>query len=128
MPRHLFLLLTFTLAALLATCKQGPVTGVKVLIGPTVVPQAGARPIEDAIIIIAQDKITAVGERKDIPVPQASDRTDLSGQWVIPATGYFITVGDKANMIILKNAPNGIKPAAEADIAGRIVAGEWEIH
>ena len=48
---------------LLSACQQGPATRVKVLIGATVIPEAGAAPIDDAIIVIADSKITAVGPR-----------------------------------------------------------------
>lgn len=113
---------------LLNACQQGPVTGVKVLIGATVIQEAGGTPIPDAIIVVSKGKITAVGERKDVPVPQASDRTDLTGKWVVPAPGFLIAAGENANFLILDRAPNGIKPAAEADVSARIVAGEWQLH
>jgi len=112
----------------LNACQQGPITGVKVLIGATVIPEAGAAPIEDAIIVITKAKITAVGTRRDIPVPQASDRTDLTGKWIVPAPGFFIAQRENANLVILEHAPNGIRPAAESDVSARIVAGEWQIH
>ena len=125
--RSVPVLITVALLAL-GACRQSPLTGVKVLIGATVIPEAGAAPIEDAIIVISGSKIAAVGERKDVPVPQASDRTDLSGKWIVPAPGYFITARENANLVILEHAPNGIKPASESDVGGRIVAGEWQVH
>ena len=87
----------------------------KVLIGATTIVAPGAQPIEDSIVVIAGPKIRAVGERKDIPVPQASDRTDLTGEWIVPADGSRIEVDEIANLLILKHAPNGI----DAGGAGR---------
>jgi len=113
---------------LLNACQQGPATRVKVLIGATVIPEAGAAPINDAIIVIADSKITAVGPRSDVPVPQASDRIDLTGKWIVPTTGFFIAPRENANLMILEHAPNGIRPAAESDVSGRIVAGELQLH
>ena len=64
---------------LLSGCRTKPAVKLKVLIGATTIVAPGAQPIEDSIIVIAGDKIQSVGMRKDVPVPQASDRTDLAG-------------------------------------------------
>jgi hypothetical protein len=110
---------------LLAGC-QKPDVRLKVLIGGTTVVAPGAQPIEDSIIVIAGSKIRSVGTRKDIPVPQFSDRTDIAGEWVVPSDDSRIAVDETANLLILRHAPNGITPAASADIGARIIAGEWE--
>jgi hypothetical protein len=99
----------------------------KVLIGATAIAGPGAQPIQDSIIVIAATKIRSVGMRKDIPVPQASDRTDLAGAWVVPASGSRIAAGETANLLILRRAPNGVTPASPADMSARIVAGEWKM-
>ena len=111
---------------LLAGCRTKPDVRLKVLIGATTIVAPGAQPIEDSIIVIAGNKIRSVGMRKDVPVPQASDRTDLAGEWVVPAKGARIAVDEIANLIVLHTAPNGIDPANSADPGVRIVAGEWE--
>jgi len=120
------------LVTLLAGCgRKSGVTNMsdrlKVLIGATAIVAAGDAPIEDSIVVIAGTKIRSVGTRKDIPVPQNSDRTDLTGEWIVPAEGSRIEAGEIANLLILKHAPNGIEPVAEADKGARIVAGEWKI-
>src|SRR5580692_8044707 len=112
---------------LLASCHKKPDFTLKVLIGATTVVAPGASPIEDSIVIISGTKIRAVGARKDIPVPQASDRTDLTGEWIVPAEGSRIEAGEIANLVILRHAPNGVTAAAPADVGARIVAGEWKI-
>jgi hypothetical protein len=117
---------------LLAGCRNSTDTStkerVKVLIGATLVPGHGAPSIEDSIIVIAGSKIRSAGPRKDIPVPQASDRTDLAGRWVVPDGELPIAPGQPANLIILKQAPNGTAPANPADIGAKLVAGEWKIN
>jgi hypothetical protein len=110
---------------LLAACQKTDVR-LKVLIGGTTVVAPGAQPIADSIIVIAGSKIRSVGMRKDIPVPQFSDRTDIAGEWVVPSDDSRIAVDETANLLILRHAPNGITPAAPADIGARIIAGEWE--
>lgn len=111
---------------MLAGCQSRPPVKLKVLIGGTTIVSPGAQPIQDSIIVIAGDKIRSVGMRKDLPVPQASDRTDLTGEWVVPAKGSRIAVDETANLIVLHNAPHGIEPASPSDAGARIVAGEWE--
>jgi hypothetical protein len=126
MSARLFLALSLVPAVLvLTTCNRSEGT-LKVLIGATAITEAGAQPIDDSIIVIAGMKIRSVGARKDIPVPQASDRTDLTGKWVVPAPGFRIAPRESANLLVLDRAPNGVSPASPRDIGARIVAGEWE--
>lgn len=116
---------------LLAGCQKHDVgiqgSRLKVLIGATTVTEPGAPPIEDSIVIISGSRIQSVGARKDVPVPQASDRTDLTGAWIVPADGSRIERGETANLIILHHPPNGIDPANASDVNSRIVAGEWQV-
>lgn len=110
-----------------AGCRKEPKERLKVLIGATTIVAPGAQPLDDSIIIIAGSSIRSVGLRKDVPVPQASDRTDLSGAWIVPAKGSRIGVGEAANLVILHHAPNGIEAANPGDEGARIVAGEWQL-
>jgi hypothetical protein len=116
---------------LLAGCQKHDVgiqgSRLKVLIGATTVIAPGAPPIEDSIVIISGSRIQSVGARKDVPVPQASDRTDLTGAWIVPADGSRIERGETANLVILHHRPNGIDPASASDASSRIVAGEWQV-
>lgn len=119
-------------ALLLAACHKTPGIAnanerLKVLIGATTIVAPGEPPIEDSIIVIGGTKIRSVGMRREVPVPQASDRTDLTGEWIVPAEGARIAVGETANLIVLKHAPRGIAPATPADLGASIVAGEWKI-
>src|SRR5208337_3664782 len=95
---------------LLAACKNSDIK-FKVLIGATTTVAAGERPIEDSVVVIAGSKVRAVGMRKDVPVPQNSDRTDLTGRWIVPAPGSVIGPEETANLLVLEHAPNGVTPA-----------------
>ncbi|HEX4278695.1 MAG TPA: hypothetical protein VHZ74_25240 [Bryobacteraceae bacterium] len=108
---------------LLAACQKKPDLVVKVLIGGTTIVSPGATPIDDSIVIIAGTKIRSVGPRKDVPVPQASDRTDLTGEWIVPAEGVTIAPGEPANLLILKHVPNG----NTSDASALVVNGEWKM-
>ena len=121
------LIATLLALTLLAACKEKkPDFTVKVLIGATTIPAAGAAPIEDSIVVVSSGKIRSVGARKDVPVPQASDRTDLTGEWIVPPRGSRIENGGPANLIILHHAPNGITPASPSDVGAQLVNGEWQ--
>jgi hypothetical protein len=111
---------------LLAAACQKPEGRVKVLIGATTTIAPGRQPIPDSIIVIAGARIRSVGLRKDTPVPQASDRTDLSGKWVVPAAGARIEPDDSADLLVLDHEPKGITPASPGDVGARLVAGEWQ--
>jgi len=130
MPPGLVIPLTF-IFLLLAGCQKHDVgikgARLKVLIGATTITEPGVPPIEDSIVVISGSKIQSVGARKDVPVPQASDRTDLTGSWIIPADGSRIERGETANLIILHHPPNGDDPAHASDASSRIVAGEWQV-
>jgi hypothetical protein len=112
---------------ILTACRKKPDFTVKVLIGATTIVAPGEQPIEDSVIVIGGTKIRSVGMRKDVPIPQASDRTDLTGEWIVPADGSRIETGETANLLVLKNKPNGVAPASPGDTGARIVAGEWKL-
>jgi hypothetical protein len=108
---------------LLVDCRRKPEGPLKMLIGGTTVVSAGAQPIEDSIVLIAGSKIQAVGTRKEVDVPKATDRTDLTGEWIVPAAGATIAPGEPANLMILKHPPNG----NTSDATAMIVDGEWKL-
>lgn len=110
---------------LLCACHNSDVQ-FKVLIGATAILSPDSKPIDDSVIVIAGSKIRAVGMRKYVPIPQNSDRTDLTGRWVVPAQGSVIGAEETANLLILDHAPNGIAPARPEDVGARLVAGEWK--
>lgn len=125
LPASAFLWLPLLAIFLLSACKNSDVR-FKVLIGATTVAGPGEKPIEDSVVVIAGSKIRSVGERKDVPIPQNSDRIDLKGKWLVPASGSVIGREEIANLLVLDHAPNGVVPANSADVGARLVAGEWK--
>jgi len=100
------------------------VSDLKVLIGATAVFQAGGNPVQDTVIVIEGDKIRAAGERKDVPVPQNSERTDLTGKWLVPVSGGKIAPGEPADLFVLNTGENG-SPATGAPIR-HMIHGHWQ--
>jgi imidazolonepropionase-like amidohydrolase len=105
-------------------CHSGnQVSGLKVLIGATAIMQAGSNPVQDTVIVISGATIRAAGIRKDVPIPQDSERTDLTGKWVVPASGGRIAPGESADLFILNSGPNG-SPAI-GGVSRRMIHGQW---
>jgi len=104
-------------------CQTGnQVSGLKVLIGATAILQAGGNPVQDSVIVIDGASIRAAGERKDVPIPQDSERTDLSGKWVVPVAGGRIAPGQAADLFVLSAESNGspaVGPASRSMTHGR---------
>ena len=69
--------------------------------------QAGGNAVQDAVIVIDGATIRAAGERKDVPIPQDSERIDLTGKWIVPVAGGRIAPGQPADLFILNPGPNG---------------------
>lgn len=103
-----------------SSCQQSTV---KVLIGATVYVAPGAQPIQDAVVVIAGQKIRSVGERKDIPIPQDSERVDLSGKYIIPALGARLAVESAADLVVTRSAPDWNHPQPPER---RMVRGQWQ--
>jgi hypothetical protein len=119
------LLLAFSFL-LLTSCQKSN-KHYKVLIGATTVAENGARPIPDSVIVIAGTKIDSFGERKNVPIPEKADRTELAGRWIVPAPGNRIDVDHDANLLILDHAPAGAVAANPKDIGAQLVLGEWQV-
>lgn len=57
---------------------------VKALVGATVVDLDGDSAIEDAVVLIKGERITAVGNSAAVSVPAGAEIIDASGKWLIP--------------------------------------------
>ncbi|HXE64721.1 MAG TPA: hypothetical protein VN519_14350 [Bryobacteraceae bacterium] len=113
------------LAVLSLACSTGnQVSNLKVLIGATAVFVPGGNPVQDTVIVIEGDRIRAAGMRKDVPVPQNSERTDLTGKWVVPVSGGKIAPGEPADLFVLNTGENG-SPATGAP-ARHMIHGHWQ--
>ena len=73
-------LLALLAAAPLAV--PGPV--VRVFVGARVIDGTGAAPIEDAVFVVSEGRIQAIGPRGQVKLPEATYLFDLAGKTVIP--------------------------------------------
>ncbi|NKB88804.1 MAG: amidohydrolase family protein [Acidobacteria bacterium] len=59
--------------------------GAKAIVGATVVPMTGAEAtIPDGVVLIEDNRITAVGSRDEVTIPDGTEIFDASGKFVIP--------------------------------------------
>lgn len=108
---------------LLAGCQK---SDTKILIGATTLPGPGAPPIADSVIVVTGKTIRAVGLQKDIPIPQDSERTDLTGKWIVPKGSGRIAPGEPADLAVLNHAPEGVETPGTRDVARELLKGEWQ--
>jgi imidazolonepropionase-like amidohydrolase len=69
------------------------------LVGATIIDGCGGAPVRDGTIVIAGDRITAVGPAATTEVPEGAERVDLAGKHVIPGlidvhVHYFEWMGE----------------------------------
>ncbi len=53
-------------------------------VGATVVDATGAPPLRDAVVLVSAGRITAVGSRASVRVPENARRVDVSGKTILP--------------------------------------------
>lgn len=70
-----------TLALALTGCGGEPV---RAFLGARLIDGTGARPVEDAALVVRAGRIIGVGARSDVEVPRGAEVIDLSGRTVIP--------------------------------------------
>jgi imidazolonepropionase-like amidohydrolase len=71
----------FILAARAAAAADGPV---QAFVGARLIDGGGGEPIADAVLLVKDGRVMAVGPRKAVPVPPEALRIDLSGRTVMP--------------------------------------------
>lgn len=57
---------------------------VRAIVGGTVVNLDGGKPIENAVILIQGERITAVGPAGSVAVPAGAEQVDARGKWLMP--------------------------------------------
>ncbi len=53
-------------------------------VGGTVVDGTGAAPIADAVVVVEEGRIAAIGARALVAVPPAATVVDVAGKWIVP--------------------------------------------
>ncbi|HRI80764.1 MAG TPA: hypothetical protein PLR06_14635, partial [Cyclobacteriaceae bacterium] len=77
--------LLFIFCLLLASCRTDQKkTDILVFTGATLIDGTGVEPVADAVMIIENGKISAVGKRAEIKIPDGAEIVDVSGKFIMP--------------------------------------------
>jgi imidazolonepropionase-like amidohydrolase len=81
-----FLATLFSLVLLLATgCSTPQTSSVKAFDGGRLIVGNGSEPMENAVFLVENGQIIAVGQSGELDVPEGASRVDLTGKTVMPA-------------------------------------------
>jgi imidazolonepropionase-like amidohydrolase len=73
------------LAGLAALSGVGQATGRPVaFVGATVIDGTGRAPVPDAVLLIADGRIVALGPRGEVRLPEDAARIEVGGRWIMP--------------------------------------------
>jgi imidazolonepropionase-like amidohydrolase len=113
-------LLTFLALPALLAIREAPAQDLAI-VGATVIPMDGSRPIPDATVIVRGDRIVAVGPRDSLEVGDA-EVIDGSGRWLIPGLWdmhvhalFDPALVDRLLALFVANGVTGIR-----DMGGRL--------
>lgn len=54
------------------------------LVGATVIDGTGSKPFRHAVVLVSGERISAVGPRPEVIIPEGALVVDLTGKWIIP--------------------------------------------
>jgi predicted amidohydrolase YtcJ len=106
-------------------------SGLRVIIGGTLIDGTGRPPLKDSVVLIRDRKIAAVGKRDEFATPDGAEVIDAGGKTVLPglidAHTHFLNMGirmirevDLANTRSLSEAVVKVK-----ERVARVEPGEW---
>lgn len=73
------------IAAVFSGCSgSSPSEGPKVLIGATLFNTATGSQVDRAVVVVDKEVIKAVGDQPTLPIPAGSEKTDLTGRFLVP--------------------------------------------
>ena len=90
----------------LCACKPAEEGRMKAIVGAVLIDGLGGPPLSDSVVVIAGDRISAVGPRSAVAIPLDADKIDGSGKFLVPALvdvypraleGASFTAGHPAN-------------------------------
>lgn len=107
--RAAFVLLLLSLCA----CQPPMESHAKAIVGALLIDGSGGPPLSDSVVVVAEDRIRAVGERSGEAIPPAADKIDGSGKVLVPA---LVDICDSAT-------PAGfIRPANPEEARNQVAA------
>lgn len=53
-------------------------------VGATVIDGTGSAPRPNAVVLVAGERIAAIGSREEVPIPEGAQVVEANGQWIVP--------------------------------------------
>jgi imidazolonepropionase-like amidohydrolase len=91
-------------------------TAVYALMGATLIDGTGRQPVENSCVIIQGERITAVGERGAVEVPEGAALVDLAGLTLLPGfidAHYHDEDSDSLTTLYLRNGVTSVRDPGE---------------
>jgi len=99
----------------LGGCAPEP-SGVKVIVGATLVDSSGKHAMDHAVIVVEGSTIRAVGPQATVPIPAGSEKIDGAGKTVAPREGAGpISAGNAADLVLIR----------DGRVERTMINGEW---
>ena len=92
---------------LVASCSSPPpepVPGLKAFVGATVMDGTGSPPVADAVLVVQDGRVKALGAASDVEVPPGAETIDVSGKFITP--GFINTHGHVGATRGLESGPD----------------------
>lgn len=92
---------------LVASCSSPPpesVPGLKAFVGATVMDGTGSPPVENAVLVVQDGRVKALGTVDDLDVPPGAETIDVSGKFITP--GFINTHGHVGATRGLESGPD----------------------
>jgi imidazolonepropionase-like amidohydrolase len=120
-----YVLPALALLVIFASACAEPQTGdVKVIVGATLI-NGDDPPIAHSVVLVRDDRISAVGPQQSTPIPAGSEKVNGLGKYVVAAKrGARLEAGVPADLLLLSANPLE-SPANYDKVERRMVAGKW---
>jgi imidazolonepropionase-like amidohydrolase len=96
----------------------------KAIVGATVVDIHGNEPIENAVVLIEGERITAIARAGSVEVPSTAEVIDASGTWLIPG---MMNMHVHLGLILPGKLAAQLANESEAELALRMAAAAREV-
>lgn len=90
--------------------------GLYALVGATLIDGTGAHPVQNACVIVRDDKIEAVGKRDEVAIPEGAEVVDLTNMTLLPGlidAHYHDEKSDTLTTLFLMNGVTSVRDPGE---------------
>ena len=117
----------FSFAVLLfvtAFAQAADSTQTTAIVGATIVDIYGKSPVKNAVIIVNNERITAIGTAEDVEIPVGARQIDASGKWLIPG---LMNMHVHLGLILPGKMKAELANESEAELALRMAAAARDV-